>query len=148
MGPVCRLGASIPSNGSAKPLAVVQEQLGHLFVTAVGCPFAVAEEDVGPRRDARDLLTNDLPRTRCLAESIDEIQDIVLRFGVVTARSGREPFDLSNDRERLFTRHPPSQVSEQVTTEPVGAGAGCDAPPQRARQNNDCPGVLAMTSRT
>ena len=122
MRPICRLGASIPSNGSAKALAVVQEQLGHLFVAAVGRPFTVAEEDVGPRRDARDLFANDLPHTGCLAEPIDEIQHVVLRFGIVTARSGRKPLDLSNDRERLFTRHPPSQVSELVTPVTVRVG--------------------------
>src|ERR1044071_1528142 len=91
-------GASISSNGGAQPLAVVQEQLRHLLVAAVGCPFAVAEEDVGPCRDARDFFANDLPHTRCLAKSIDEVHDVVLRFRVVTARSRRKPFDLSHDR--------------------------------------------------
>jgi len=94
----------------------MQEQLGHLFIAAVGCAFAVAEEDVGPRRDARDLVSNDLAHTRCLAKSIDQVQDVILRSGIVTARSGRKPFDLSNDRKRLFARHPPSHVSELVTT--------------------------------
>ena len=77
----------IPANGGAQPLAVVQQQLGHLFVTAVRSPLAVAEQDVGPRRDARDLFANDLPHTRCLAELIDQVQDVILRSGVVTART-------------------------------------------------------------
>lgn len=114
MGPVATTGASIPSNGVAKPLAVVQQQLGHFFVAAVGCPLAVAEEDVGPGRDTRDFFANDLTHAWCLAKSIDEVQDVVLRLGVVTARSRRKPFDLSHDRKRLFARHPPSQVSGLV----------------------------------
>src|SRR5215208_2285178 len=58
---------SVAANGRSQPLAVMKQQLSHLFVAAVRVALAIAEEDVGPGGNARDLLANHLASTRSVA---------------------------------------------------------------------------------
>ena len=105
-----RDGASVAADRGAQSLTVVQQQLRNLLIAAVRGALPITEEDVRPRGDARDLLTDNLARSGSTAQALDEIQNVILGGLVVAARGSRQLFDPSNYDQGFLARHSSSQV--------------------------------------
>src|SRR5688500_1857268 len=108
----------------------MEEELRDLFVAAICGALPVTEQNVGPRRDARDLLANNVARPGRGAQASHEIEDVLLRCFIITPGCCRQPFDPAYDRQCLLARHSSSQVVAPVATEVArrAGSTGCDAP--------------------